>query len=652
MVFGDRNPERPPLRFDLDALALTANPPPAPELLRPDAARLDKVLGAGRNSRAPAVNGRSLPLHRGERMLAGDIGADGRLVLGTDYRLLLYRGGGQELATRRLASAAWAVAIAPDRPLLVAAHGDGTIRWYSLREDLPLAELAGLFVAADGRRWVAWTAAGLFAHGDHGGAELVGYQQNGTTKAPTGTWLGLDQAYRLFHDPDAVRRVLQDQERWPAIARHQGTATLFADLGPPSLRLDAYCPLAEMPADVASRGRLVVGAPAASPSPPDAADGCLTLAAPSPDEHGRGLTRTVGLPDASRAVRVRVAVTAGKHGLTAVDAVVNGRNAGRVALPANGIDDAGAAGAQVMVERVVAVAPGETSLVFRAYDRNGIASYSEPLLLNSASRPPPVLQGADQPPPVPEAADPPPARPRTMHLLTVGVDAYRGIPALRYAVADARTFADTVRKALPSAYGDLAEIQLVNAEASRDGVVAAIARVAQAAQPDDAVLIYLSGHGIADEQGRYVYVTSDVTSVDAAATAGLDGDLLLPSLAEIQAANVFLFLDTCYAGAFSLKGPANLAHESGTFVLTASTSLQEALDSYDDRNGVLAFAIRDGLSGAASASGESLIDALQLGVHVRRTVPLLAAERRHRQEAVFKAGGGDLQEFPIAQLRD
>ena len=67
---------------------------------------------------------------------------------------------------------------------------------------------------------------------------------------------------------------------------------------------------------------------------------------------------------------------------------------------------------------------------------------------------------------------------------------------------------------------------------------------------------------------------------------------------------------------------------------------------------MLAFAIRDGLSGAASASGASLIDALQLGVHVRRTVPLLAAERRHRQEAVFKAGGGDLQEFPIAQLRD
>ena len=108
------------------------------------------------------------------------------------------------------------------------------------------------------------------------------------------------------------------------------------------------------------------------------------------------------------------------------------------------------------------------------------------------------------------------------------------------------------------------------------------------------MLIYLSGHGIADEQGRYVYVTSDVTSVDAAATAGLDGDLLLSSLAEIQAANVLLFLDTCYAGAFSLKGPANLAHESGTFVLTASTSLQEALDSYDDRNGVLAFAIREG----------------------------------------------------------
>jgi uncharacterized caspase-like protein len=125
---------------------------------------------------------------------------------------------------------------------------------------------------------------------------------------------------------------------------------------------------------------------------------------------------------------------------------------------------------------------------------------------------------------------------------------------------------------------------------------------------------------------------------------------LLKLLSDLAASNVFVLLDTCYAGAFDLKGPADFANESGYFVLTASTSLQEALDSYDQKNGVFAFAVHQGLMGAAAA-GEDEIDALQLGVFVRRTVPKLAAERNHRQSAVFKAAGGDFKEFPVAQGR-
>ena len=110
-----------------------------------------------------------------------------------------------------------------------------------------------------------------------------------------------------------------------------------------------------------------------------------------------------------------------------------------------------------------------------------------------------------------------------------------------------------------------------------------------------------------------------------------------------------VLLDTCYAGAFDLKQPANLAQESGYFVLTGSSSVEAALDSYNGENGVLAFAVKQGLTGQA-ASPDGRIDALQLGVYARRTVPELAAEKNHRQSAVFKAAGGDLKEFPITTV--
>jgi hypothetical protein len=85
-------------------------------------------------------------------------------------------------------------------------------------------------------------------------------------------------------------------------------------------------------------------------------------------------------------------------------------------------------------------------------------------------------------------------------------------------------------------------------------------------------------------------------------------------------------------------------------VLTGSSSLEEALDSYDGTNGVFAYAVREGLyGGAADASGNE-IDALQLGVYVRRELPRLAQERNHRQSAVFKAAGGDIAAFPVAAV--
>jgi WD40 repeat protein len=631
VVFSDRDPRRKPFRFDLDALELTPDPPRAPELVTVDFRRLSARLGAWQYTTAPRLDGRQLTLERGERALAADISADGdRIVLGTDYRLRLYARDGKELATRRLASAAWMVAMVPDRPLLVAAHGDGTIRWYSLRDDLLLAELAGLFVHADGRRWVAWTADGMFAHSELGGEQLVGFQRNGTRRAPTGTWLGFDQAYRQFHDPDAVRRALREDDAWPTLAARERVEGLLADLALPAIRVEAYCPLEALPEDVTSRSafRLVEGGEAA---PPIDGAGCVEVAAVAAADRAAGLTRTVQLPPGTQALRVRALVEEGTDSVAWIDALIDGRNVGRVEPPAAARRSRGAA-AKLVVERVVPIASDQTTLLFRASRDDGVAAESAPFRF--------------------ERAGPPPDRGKTLFVLSVGVDAYEGeIPPLGYAVADAMTFADTVARAAYKGYASTLSIRLADGAATRQAVVDAMHRIAGEAQADDAVLIYLAGHGVGTADGNYVFVTSDVREIDGIAEDGLEHATLAALLAEIPAENVFLVLDTCYAGAFDLKGPANLAYESGYFVLAGSSSVEEALDSYNGENGVLAHAVKQGLLGAA-ASPDGEIDALQLGVYARRAVPKLAAEKRHRQSAVFKAAGGELREFPITAVAE
>jgi hypothetical protein len=271
-------------------------------------------------------------------------------------------------------------------------------------------------------------------------------------------------------------------------------------------------------------------------------DGCQAIdAATLGLSAGRGGEVGARLPPGTRAVRVRLRVEDRGGGLGPVDAFVDGRNTGR-AEP----DPAAPAGAGVLtVERVIPVSTGETTLVFRAYDRSGVFAQSAPLRL--------TLKREATPPAPPQ-----------LYLLVVGVDRYGGrIPPLRLAGADARAFKEIVTSLAPDAYGEVVAEALFDAEATRANIVARLEDLAGRVRPEDAVLIYLAGHGIANADGTYFFVTADATSVEDAEAHSLDHPTLLRLLSELPARNVFLLLDTCYAGAFHLQGPRNLANESG-----------------------------------------------------------------------------------------
>ena len=85
-------------------------------------------------------------------------------------------------------------------------------------------------------------------------------------------------------------------------------------------------------------------------------------------------------------------------------------------------------------------------------------------------------------------------------------------------------------------------------------------------------------------------------------------------------------------------------------MLTAASKFQKALDNYDGKNGTLAFAIREKLSNGAEVR-EQPVDALELGMFVRSEVPRLARQKGVQQNANFKTGAGDLEEFPVAEVR-
>jgi hypothetical protein len=470
----------------------------------------------------------------------------------------------------------------------VAALGDGTIRWYRF-EAGALREIAALFVHAETLRWVLWTPEGLFDHAPNGGQELVGVHLNGG-RNQTPEWASFQQAYRALYAPRAVRgRIAGDFA--PAQER-------LAQLGEVRQRI----------------GRLPTLAPGSI---------CALVA-----EECRPITwETRSIPEGTRALRMTFTATDRGLGFGPLDVLVNDRIAAR-AEPAVG---------EASVE--VPLDAGANRIVTRLYAGDGTLFAEGPAL--SVTRP-----GE------PEA----PAGAGRLLVLAIGVNEYalRDLN-LRFAVPDAQSVGDALRRSGAGLFRDV-EVRVVpDGRATRRGILDALAAAARDTAPADTFILYIAGHGIVAQPGnRFLFLPSDVRDTSSMAVLrqqGLDDATLVAALARIRARDAFIMIDTCYAGQIDIDQLAAIGNDTGRFLLAASSSVQEALDSYDDRNGVFAYALMEGLNGRAAVDAEGRVTALALGEWVMRRVPQLAREKGHQQNAVFRAAQRDLRSFPVAVVQ-
>ena len=571
------------LRFELDGRGLV--PASGAGVASSAVSAPGLSLADWRDSPAPKLNGQALALGRGEISRSAAIAGD-RLLLGTDTHRRLFDRRGRQLPEAAVTGAAWALAVAPAASVAVAALGDGTLRWFDLDGERPLAERGALFVHADGARWALFTPEGFFDHAEGGGQHLMGVHLNrGAAEQPD--WASFTQAYRALYAPAVVR------------------ARLAGDVTAARRRL---AELGDLRAVIARQPRVTVTGLCV----PDVSGECRALEAESSQPHG--LSR----------VRIRLRLEDRGLGLGPVDVFLNGRNVGRV-------DPAGLA--EIGID--VALDPGVNTLQARAWDQAVRLFAETPVLRLDAG-------GVED-------------RAARLFIMAVGVDRYRNPQlALRFAAADATTVAQALRDGAVGLFASAEVTVLTDEAATREGILAALERLSREIGPQDTFLLYLAGHGVKTEPDeRFLFLPQDVedaSSWEALRRQGLSDEVLVGALSRIRARNGFLFRDTCYAGQVAVDALASVGNEAGRYLLTASTSVQEALDSYDDRNGVFAVAVRKALTGRAGRDERGIVSALALGEYVSRRVGVLAREKGHAQDAVFRTAQRDLRSFPIARV--
>jgi WD40 repeat protein len=191
-------------RFALSRRQVDVDPKPDASLLAPTTHTPGLSVVEWQDSAAPIVKGIPLLSPSEKSRSAAIVPGNDDFVLGTDWSLRMFdRNGLAVWPARPLPDTAWYLNVTADRRLIVAALGDGTIRWYRVSDG---QEVLALFIHPDGQRWILWTAQGYY-DASTGADDLIGWQVNhGYDRAPD--FYPVSQFRDRYYRPDVIRQVL------------------------------------------------------------------------------------------------------------------------------------------------------------------------------------------------------------------------------------------------------------------------------------------------------------------------------------------------------------------------------------------------------------------------------------------------------------
>lgn len=306
------------------------------------------------------------------------------------------------------------------------------------------------------------------------------------------------------------------------------------------------------------------------------------------------------------------------------------------------------------IQATVPIVAGQNRFTAYAFNTDNIKSADANLIVNGAES----LQ-----------------RQGTAYLLMVGVEQYENTEFnLRYSVADVSELEEqlTSQQEKLGKYNPIVTIPLVNTEATKANILLALDRLSgnssgplpknapevlskiKPAQPEDAVFIYFSGHGVSADNHFYLIPYDlgyhgprkklDASGLQTVLSHGISDREIEAALQPLDVNQLLLVIDACYSGQavesserrrgpMNTKGLAQLAYEKGIYVLTASQNIEVAFEAEALKHSYLAYAlVEEGLKeGAADEDRDGNIFLREWFEYANNRVPQLRKLRLKKE---------------------
>lgn len=628
-----------------------------------------------KNTTQPTLDHHPLPLLQYEPARSLAVAPDGTsFVLGTGYNLRRLDAEGRDIWTKPVPDTAWGVNLTADGQWVLAALGDGTVRWYRYSDG---QELLALFVHKGTRDWVIWTPNGYYDTSP-GGDRLIGWHLNrfergdgllllevmsGSPAQRAGLQAG--DVIESINETAMTRRedllaalaqgsaaqpltfhLLRDDQALsvkviPERSEPGGSPRLGAYIGERLAAADAadFYPVANFrdrfyrPDIVAAtlatgdetkaiahlRGRQ---AGAAQPSVAHSLPPMVQILSP---------TDGASFEQSTTDLRYRVRNT-DQDTLQGVRILVDGRPLD-TARGLRRVKPKPSPADHHLYTTEIELPQRDIELTLIAENQFG-ASPPETITLKWAGK-----RQIDQ------------GRKPKLYALVAGVSDYDDDRLdLAFAAKDAQDFSEALQRQQGGIYRDIEIRTLTNpdADAFLDGLDWLRAKVTG----QDVAILFASGHGVNDRDGDYFYLTRDVDTERLQRTA-----ISQYEIQKILAAlpgKVLAFVDTCHSGNVmgARPGVADVtavvndlaAAEHGIVVFASSSAKQLSLENAEWGNGAFTKALVEGMDGRRDYEQDGQITVHELQLYLSHRVKELTHNRQTPTTTIPQT----ITDFPVA----
>jgi len=250
-----------------------------------------------------------------------------------------------------------------------------------------------------------------------------------------------------------------------------------------------------------------------------------------------------------------------------------------------------------------------------------------------------------------------PSKDVSLFVFAVGINKYKN-PALNlnYAVPDAKGIAGFFRQK-GRLFNTVSITEIYDEEATKEGILAGLKQL-EKTNPQDAVLLYLAGHG-ENVKDVWYFIPHELTYPEReehVQSKGISSAELAAAMKNIRAQKILMLVDACKSGAVLVafrgfedrKALSQLSRSTGTHVVAASTKDQFAAEVKELGHGVFTYTLLEGLKGRAAGGGDTVTVRKLMG-YIEEELPEIT--KRYKQEAQFPVVDSRGMDFPLVSVK-